>query len=324
MSAGSIIVYPDSADSYVVELEPGQTLEIGRKPTVTGNRKLIISVPEVSGQHAEIRPTPQGWTIRDSGSTNGTRLNGDRLTPGKEYLLCTGDRLKIANIDLLINLSKEQSNKQAENQEESEEERTHLRINLITATILVGDLRGFTGLTERHAHEPDKVMQVAQLVFACLHEEIRKHHGQLEKIAGDAIMAYWESDESSAVHAFQACYTALRMRAMVKGLATRQEYWPFPDFPLELDMALATGAVAAGALGNAEGNPAILGDTANLAFRLEKLIAPDSAGDIIVDEATYLLVAAHFQFEPLGSFNIKGRQREVAAYRLSRQKESVQ
>lgn len=322
MPVGSITVYPDTPDSYIVELEPGQILEIGRKPTTTGNRKLIIPVPEVSGQHAEIRPTPAGWTIRDSGSTNGTKLNGDRLSPGKEYLLCSGDQIQVAHIDLQINLP-EDVNTAIPEADDEQQELTHLRINLINATILVGDIRAFTSLTEKYADQPEIVMQAAQLVFLCLKEEIAKQNGELEKVAGDAIMAYWESDDTSAIHALQACYTALRLRALVTALALRKDYWPFLDNPLQIDMALATGPVAAGALGNREANRALLGDTANVAFRLEKLIAVDHPGDIIVDEATYNLTSDHFEFELLGSFNIKGRQRNVEAFRLLGQKEPV-
>lgn len=323
MPAGSIIVYPDSPDSYTVELEAGQILEIGRKPTTTGNRKLVIPIAEVSGQHAEIRSTALGWTIRDSGSTNGTRLNGDRLNPGKEYRLFGGDRIQIAHIELLVDLPPDQSERPPESIDDLQDI-THFKINLINATILVADIRGFTSLTEHYADQPEIVMQSTQIVFLCLKEEIEKQHGELEKVAGDAIMAYWQDGGSGSVQGFQACRTALRLRAIVKALANRQDHWPFPDHPLEIDIALASGPVASGTLGHAKGNQALLGDTANVAFRLEKLVAEDRPGDIIVDETTRNMADEHFNFEWLGSYNIKGRQRPVEAYRLLGQKDTVQ
>ena len=81
-------------------------------------------------------------------------------------------------------------------------------------------------------------------------------------------------------------------------------------------MALATGPVAAGALGHATGNPALLGDTANLVFRLEKLIDDEKAGEVVVEASTYELAKGHFKFESLGQFNVKGRQRPVDVHRL--------
>ncbi len=86
--------------------------------------------------------------------------------------------------------------------------------------------------------------------------------------------------------------------------------------PLKLDMALATGPVAAGALGQSGNSASLLGDTANLVFRLEKLIGDDSAGDIVVEGFTYELAKEHFKFQPLGQFSVKGRQRPVDVYKL--------
>jgi len=319
MAAGSITVYPDSPESYKIDLEEGKTLLIGRKQAAGGQRKLVIAVPEVSGQHAEISPSPDGWTIRDSGSTNGTRLNGDRLTPGREYLLRNGDRVKIAHVDLAIMLPEEAFSRGEEVEPESHE-KTHLQIKLINATILVGDIRGFTTLMEDYASQPEVVMQSAQLVFQCLNEEINGNQGQLEKIAGDAIMAYWQDEDGKSAplsYAYRACYTALRLRSLVTALAQNKDFWPFASHPLQLDLALATGPVAAGALGNrGEASPALLGDTANLAFRLEKLIGADTPGDIVVDGPTYEQVKDQFSFVRLGEFNVKGRQRSVDVHRL--------
>ena len=61
MISGTIKVNPDSSDAYSVELEEGETLQIGRKPAPGGLKKLILPYPEVSGQHAEIRCREEGW-----------------------------------------------------------------------------------------------------------------------------------------------------------------------------------------------------------------------------------------------------------------------
>jgi adenylate cyclase len=173
-------------------------------------------------------------------------------------------------------------------------------------------------LMEHYSSQPTHVMQAAQRVFQMLTEEIRKQHGQVEKVAGDAIMAYWHGGDAGEGNmcAYQACYTALQLRTIVKSISASAENWPFKDYPLWLDVALATGPVAAGVLGNAKANPALLGDTANLAFRLEKMIGEDSPGDIIMDASTYELVKEHFSVNPLGSYTVKGRQRPVDVYRL--------
>ncbi len=312
MRAGYITVNPESDDSYTVEIEEGQTLPIGRKPSSDRTNKLVLPVPEVSAQHAEIRGSAAGLSIIDSGSTNGTRLNGEWLVPGKEYALSDGDHIKIAQVDLLVWVPESTPKTQSEDQSG----KTQFRIDIINATILVADIRGFSTLMERYAKQPEVVMQATQSVFRSLSKEVSNQKGQLEKIAGDAIMAYWqETTDQEPGYASRACYAALRLQLLVQTvLSIEPGIWPFKDFPLQIDIALATGPVAAGALGQRETNPALLGDTANLAFRMEKLIA--QPGDIVVDGITYNLVRDQFQFSPLGQFQVKGRQQPVDLFRL--------
>ena len=316
---GYLVVHPDTPESFRVELEEGKVLEIGRKPNAASLRRLVLPIPEVSGNHAEIKAASDGWTVRDLGSTNGTRLNGEWISPGQEYMLRNGDVIKIAQVDLQVNLPTENGQQVKRVQAlEDEHEKTQFHIKLINATILVGDIRAFTGLMETYSEQPEFVMQAAQKVFQQLGDEIKKQHGQVEKIAGDAIMAYWQGADTpqsqANMCAYQACYTALQLRTLVSSIVERPENWPFPGHPLQVDVALATGPVAAGVLGAAKANPALLGDTANLAFRLEKLI--EKPGDIIMDSATYELVKTHFEVENLGPFTVKGRQRPVDVFRL--------
>jgi class 3 adenylate cyclase len=320
-SQGYVVVNPGSGEAYRIELEDGKVLEIGRKANPSSQKRLVLPVPEVSGNHAEIRQAPEGWTIRDLGSTNGTRLNGDWISPGQEYQLKNGDIIKIAQVDLEVNLPNDNGAAQRRFQaSEDEHEKTQFHIKLINATILVGDIRSFTSLMEAYSSQPERVMHAAQRVFQHLADEIKRQHGQVEKVAGDAIMAYWQgSDSPQSQHnmcAYQACYTALQMKNLVNQIAQRPDAWPFPEHPLEVDVALATGPVAAGVLGAAKANPALLGDTANLAFRLEKLIGADRPGDIIMDGSTYELIKEHFAVESLGPYTVKGRQKPVDVYRL--------
>lgn len=63
-------------------------LSIGR----AGDCDLVLDEPTVSRRHAVLRRTPEGWVILDAGSTNGTRLNGWRVT---EARLRVGDELTL-------------------------------------------------------------------------------------------------------------------------------------------------------------------------------------------------------------------------------------
>ena len=75
-------------DGKRVVISPaGATLGRGRQSDV------VLNDPNVSRQHAEIRPRGGSWVITDLGSTNGSQLNGRRLE-GSEVLR-SGDEIEL-------------------------------------------------------------------------------------------------------------------------------------------------------------------------------------------------------------------------------------
>ncbi|MBY0356531.1 MAG: adenylate/guanylate cyclase domain-containing protein [Candidatus Obscuribacterales bacterium] len=319
--AGYLVVNFGTPEAYFFELEEGLLLEIGRKPSLSdGPRKLVLPVPEVSSHHAELRPGQNGWSLMDTGSTNGTQLNGSWITSGQEYLLKNGDHIKVAQVDLVVNLPENTPQRSESQLLEDEHEQTKLHIKLTSATILVADIRGFTTLMESYSEQPDKVMEAAQRIFSALADSIKKEYGQVEKIAGDAVMAYWQEagtpDSDPNICAYQACRSALRIKELACEMAANRDIWSFADHTLQIDIALATGPVATGTLGGSNSPLSVLGDTANLAFRLEKLLDAERAGGIIVDGVTYEAAKDKFVWESLGTVTVKGRQRPVDTYLL--------
>jgi hypothetical protein len=67
-----------------------QVISIGRQPEST----IVLADPNVSRNHAEIRPRGLGFVVVDLNSTNGSRVNGIRVT---EQELVDGDELTFGN-----------------------------------------------------------------------------------------------------------------------------------------------------------------------------------------------------------------------------------
>lgn len=79
----------------------GRTWRVGVASTVIGRDEasadLVLDDTNVSRRHAELRRGPDGWTIADLGSTNGTRVNGMRVD---EARLSSGDTVTLGLITL--------------------------------------------------------------------------------------------------------------------------------------------------------------------------------------------------------------------------------
>jgi len=82
----------DDGDVYTLDTHP---LTIGRGP---GNDVSIPSDEYASGRHARVEPRRDGVWIEDMGSTNGTFVNGIRLT--RERKLVPGDVVRVGETDL--------------------------------------------------------------------------------------------------------------------------------------------------------------------------------------------------------------------------------
>jgi hypothetical protein len=78
-------------------LPTGERLALGEAVVTFGRRPestVQLADPNVSRNHAEIRPHGNGWVLVDLGSTNGTRVNGVRVS---SHELAEGDEIAFGN-----------------------------------------------------------------------------------------------------------------------------------------------------------------------------------------------------------------------------------
>jgi hypothetical protein len=95
IGGGELVLLKGQADpgEHVLSLP---AVRIGR--SMQGNH-VIVQDPLVSGTHAEIRAQGGGHTIQDLRSTNGTFVNGERIS--RPYPLSDGDRVRLGNTEWL-------------------------------------------------------------------------------------------------------------------------------------------------------------------------------------------------------------------------------
>lgn len=81
------------------ELEDGTEFKMGRTDEV----EFCVPDPTISGHHCTVMVGDDGtFSVRDEGSTNGTRLNNEKLDSSGEYPLTNGDILQVGGVEMLF------------------------------------------------------------------------------------------------------------------------------------------------------------------------------------------------------------------------------
>lgn len=183
-------------------------------------------------------------------------------------------------------------------------------------TIFFSDMAGFTKLSERLT--PENVLNMLNAYFTSMSKPIRSHEGVIDKFIGDAIMAYWGppfvAPEKKAI---AACETALEQLSLLGDfrskigdiLGLRRD---LPD--IRIRIGIATGPAVAGTVGSSHHhNYTVLGDTVNLAARLESG-SESYRVPCLVDKATRDEAVNQIVFREIDSLRVKGKMEPVRIY----------
>jgi adenylate cyclase len=179
-------------------------------------------------------------------------------------------------------------------------------------TIFFSDIAGFTTIAE--GMKPDALVKFLGGYLEEMTGVIGAHHGTVDKFLGDGIMAFWGAPEDEPNHAALACEAALRCRARLAELGARDEgEWARA---LATRIGIATGEVLVGNIGTKERmNYTVMGDTANLAARLEGL-NKEYGTSALVSEATWLAARDRVIARPIDVVAVKGKARGIKVYEL--------
>jgi class 3 adenylate cyclase/predicted ATPase/ABC-type transport system involved in cytochrome c biogenesis ATPase subunit len=179
-----------------------------------------------------------------------------------------------------------------------EAERRHL-------TVMICDLVGSTALSARL--DPEDMGAVMDSYHAACARIVQGYDGFLGDFRGDGILAYFGYPRAHEDDAERTVRAGLDIIAAVARLETRAAE------ALAVRIGIATGLVVVGDL-SGEGalwEHAVVGDTPNLAARLQALAEP---GAIVIGSSTRRLLGDLFRLRDLGYHELKGIAEPVAAW----------
>jgi predicted ATPase/class 3 adenylate cyclase len=177
-------------------------------------------------------------------------------------------------------------------------------------TVLFADLSGFTAASEKL--DPEQVYEFVDSLLKAFIDEIYRHEGTLDKFMGDGVMALFGAPVAHEDDPARALRAALGMQIALRRLSDELE--SRLGVSLKMRVGLNTGTVVVGSVGsNLRMNYTALGDTVNVAARLQTLAEP---GTILVSRPIYEATRPLFEFRELGSIRVKGRVEPVEIFEV--------
>jgi class 3 adenylate cyclase len=162
-------------------------------------------------------------------------------------------------------------------------------------TVMFSDLVGSTALSARM--DPEDLREVISAYQKCVAETVQRFGGFVAKYMGDGVLVYFGYPQAHEDDAERAVRAGLELVGAVGVLKTHA--------PLQTRVGIATGLVVVGDLigSGASQEQAIVGETPNLAARLQGVAEPNS---VVIAESTRKLVGNLFELEDLGAQDLKG------------------
>ncbi|WP_068081486.1 adenylate/guanylate cyclase domain-containing protein [Polycladidibacter stylochi] len=183
--------------------------------------------------------------------------------------------------------------------------------------VMFTDIAGFTSLSEKMNAE-----ETAEFInhhLELIGSAISANQGTIDKFIGDSVMAFWgapetmENPSAHAVRAAQDIATALHKDNILraeKGLE-----------PVRVRVGIHLGPLVVGDIGTSERrNYTVIGDTVNIASRLESL-----GKEVALNEVIVILLSGTIaeqldntvQLESLGAYRLHGKNEAIDVYRLT-------
>jgi len=176
-------------------------------------------------------------------------------------------------------------------------------------TVLFCDIVNSTPLTERLG--PEGMRDLVSSFLESSLAEVHRYGGTAPQFRGDGFMALFGAPLTHEDHVRRALLAA---RGIQRVLREDGDTADPESSELTVRIGIHTGPVVFGPITeNLPMGYTVIGDTANVAARLEQAAEP---GTILVSEAIQLLAEGYARVEPVGPLILKGKPEPISAYRL--------
>ena len=297
MGPNAWVVVASAADEEERVVELSGRLLVGRECAgVDPSRRLILDHPEISRDHVELRYEPGRGSVLIDTSTNGTWVNGRRVERGEPIALADGDAIESGGHQLVFHLS------QPDEAVVDEARRTTLNIQVVPMAIVVGDVVGYTALTEVHTGRD--VATISDELFDAVRRLLPAHGGTVVNYIGDAILAAWDTGRDPAAVA-RAVSFALAAHELVEARAPGLPLRDPDGQPLSMGWAVTLGEAASGR--PSATRQTVHGDVVNLAFRLCGLAHRNGQAPVLVTSEVAAAAPDAARYGDPQELRVKGR-----------------
>jgi class 3 adenylate cyclase/tetratricopeptide (TPR) repeat protein len=175
-------------------------------------------------------------------------------------------------------------------------------------TVLFCDLVGSTELSGRL--DPEDLREVIGAYQDACVEVASRFEAYVAKFLGDGVLIYFGWPQAHEDDAERAVSAGLALIETIAQLS------PLDNTRLQARIGIATGPVVIGDLAGREAADTVIGETPNLAARLQTLAEP---GSVLISPTTRRLVSGLFELEDLGAQHLKGIAKALTVWRVKRE-----
>jgi class 3 adenylate cyclase len=181
-------------------------------------------------------------------------------------------------------------------------------------SVLFCDIRDFTQRSEQHT--PQEIVSLLNEYLPVVVDAAQRHAGTVNKFGGDSTLIIYGAPRKLQESAYQAVLTALDMRANL--VVLNEKLAERGEVPIRIGVGINTGMALAGAVGPEERQEyTVIGDTVNLASRIEALNKQYPEHDVLISGETYQALGTRrieFELVDLGEVQIRGKVQPVRVW----------